>query len=57
MATQPQPEPNRIEPVAPPESPPPSPEPAPPTGPDEAPEIAPDFDDPGIGPEEQPIPL
>jgi len=57
MATQPDPEPNRIEPQSPPETPAPPAEPGEPLSPDETPSLPPDFDEPGIGPEETPTPL
>jgi hypothetical protein len=53
MATQP--DPNRIDPQSPPETPPPAPEPGQPGQPDEAPSLPPDIDQPGYGPDEEPI--
>ncbi len=55
MATQPDPDPNRIEPQSPPETPAPPPEPGPPAYPEETPDLPPDIDQPGIGPDEEPI--
>ncbi|MCB2078668.1 MAG: hypothetical protein KDE55_13345 [Novosphingobium sp.] len=57
MATQPDPEPNIIEPQSPPEAPPQPMEPGPSGPPDEAPDLPPDIDQPGRGPDESPIPL
>jgi|GEM_PF-6750558 len=54
MATQPDPDPDRISPPFPPETPAPQPEPTRPTTPEEAPTIPPDIDEPGFGPDEQP---
>jgi hypothetical protein len=56
MATQPDTQPNRIEPQSPPEAPPQPAEPEP-IHPEETPPLPPDIDQPGIGPDEQPIPL
>ncbi len=53
MATQPDPAPNRIDPQSPPETPEPN-DPMP-EGPEETPPLSPDFDEPGFGPDEEPI--
>jgi len=55
MATQPDTPPNRIDPQSPPETPPQPAEPEP-VSPEEAPPLSPDIDQPGIGPDETPIP-
>ena len=57
MATQPEIQPDTIEPGAPQELPPMPSDDPPPSAPDEAPTLPPDTDQPGRGPAEQPIPL
>ncbi|MEO6093316.1 MAG: hypothetical protein ABIT04_01745 [Novosphingobium sp.] len=57
MATQPDVPPDTIEPQSPPELPPSQPDEQQSPTPDEVPTIAPDFDQPGHGPDEQPIPF
>ncbi len=54
MATQPDPPPDRDEPLSPPETPPMAPEPGPATPPAETPPLAPDTDVPEIAPPETP---
>jgi len=54
MATQPDPPPDRDEPLSPPETPPLAPEPGPATPPAETPPLAPDTDVPEISPPETP---
>jgi hypothetical protein len=57
MATQPDSPPDKIEPQSPPELPPLPDEQQQPASPYEAPTVAPDIDQPGHGPDEQPIPF
>ena len=55
MATQPDPAADRIEPISPPETPYTDPDRGPPPSPDETPDLPPDIDEPGRGPDEEPM--